>query len=662
VNVTPGQIAAVTLTIDGGSLVAPMLQNLTKVNENSYSGTVSFIPVGSGYTFLVQAWSAATPASVLYSGETTGVTIAEGQTAQVAVYLQQVDPTPELMLQVPVIAGLSASGTTIVPGTTVRVSVSAYSPVGNSLTYLWQSTCGTFASATQPATDWTSPVTAASCSLSVAVSDAVNGTSARAYLVVQPPPAGSAEIAASINTQPILTLTAVQHVVKSAGPPGLAVGITVDLVATLSDPDGDALRSTWQSACSGGTEPGTYGAATFTPSVNDAIVQFHHANPDARCTITISVTDGRGGWNQGVLQVSGPAAFASASGGERHTLAVRSDGTLWAWGFNGNGQLGDGTTVSRYSPVQIGSAFAAVAAGASHSLGLHDNGELWAWGENYYGQLGDGTTTASASPVLIGSGFAAIAAGAQHSLALRTDGTLWAWGHNAYGELGDDTYADHAAPAQIATGSTFASVAAGSNHGLAIRTDGTLWAWGRNDNGQIGDGTYNEAGVASPVLIGSGFSQASASGTHSAAVMADGTLWAWGYGGHGQLGDGTGVGRESPVLIGSGFVQVAAAAMHTAAVKTDGSMSATSPAAIAKYEPAVRPLRRTPPATYSAQRPDQRMHGDSEPEAWCSARAPRQGSGAAARGPAAPRARRRRPERCCTRRASAAVRGARRPG
>ncbi len=200
-------------------------------------------------------------------------------------------------------------------------------------------------------------------------------------------------------------------------------------------------------------------------------------------------------------------SWAKVAAGEYHTVAVKTDGTLWTWGWDGYGQLGDGdpsgtgttTSVSQPAPVLIGSGFAAVSAGTNHTVAVKQDGTLWAWGDNYYGQLGDGTATTRYVPAQIGSGFAAVSAGSYlHTVAVKADGTLWAWGFNSNGQLGDGTTAQRSSPVQI--GSGFVSAAAGSYHTEAVKADGTLWAWGSNYHGQLGDGTWTSRYV--PVYLG----------------------------------------------------------------------------------------------------------------------------------------------------------------
>jgi alpha-tubulin suppressor-like RCC1 family protein len=264
----------------------------------------------------------------------------------------------------------------------------------------------------------------------------------------------------------------------------------------------------------------------------------------------------------------GQNTYVKIAAGAVHSLALKTDGTLWAWGYNADGQLGDSTFVDKYAPVQIGAGYAAIAAGNSHSLALKTDGTLWAWGLNAYGQLGDGTIVNKNTPVLVGSGYAAISAGYRHSLALRTDGTLWTWGGNIEGQLGDGTLVDKHTPVQI--GSGYATIGAADYNSLALKTDGTLWAWGFNAYGQLGDGTQVDRNI--PVLIGSDYATIAAGSIHTLALKTDGTLWAWGFNGDGELGDGTVVNKFAPVQIGPGYSAISSGYVHSLALKTDGTL------------------------------------------------------------------------------------------
>ena len=179
---------------------------------------------------------------------------------------------------------------------------------------------------------------------------------------------------------------------------------------------------------------------------------------------------------------------------------------LYTWGENTWGQIGNGTSINHVNPNQIGAlndwAQIASHSGATHAIARKTNGTLWAWGAGTSGRLGDGSTVTKSSPVQIGalSDWAQVAAGSFHSLAVKTNGTLWAWGAGGSGRLGDGTTVSKSSPVQIGALSDWAQVAAGNIHSLAVKTNGTLWAWGGGGSGQLGDGSA--VSKSSPVQIG----------------------------------------------------------------------------------------------------------------------------------------------------------------
>ncbi len=285
------------------------------------------------------------------------------------------------------------------------------------------------------------------------------------------------------------------------------------------------------------------------------------------------------------LQVSIGNTYTAISAGRDHSLAIKTDGTLWAWGRNNSGQLGISNEVDKNTPVKIGEdTYIAISAGGDHSLAIKTDGTLWAWGGNSSGQLGDVTNTASSIPVpvSIGNTYTAISAGRDHSLAIKTDGTLWAWGLNNRGQLGISNQVDKNTPVQVGN-NTYTAISAGDNHSVAIKTDGTLWAWGHNSTAQLGLGNTQQR--TSPVQVGDAtYITISAGGSHSLAIRTGGTLWSWGYGENGALGLGNhNLDRyfTSPqqVSMGSTFATIAAGKDandggmgHSLAIRVDGML------------------------------------------------------------------------------------------
>ena len=226
--------------------------------------------------------------------------------------------------------------------------------------------------------------------------------------------------------------------------------------------------------------------------------------------------------------------------------AIQTDGTLWSWGYNGYGTLGQNNRTEYSSPVQIpGTTWSTVNSGYYAHIANKTDGTLWAWGYNGYGQIGnnDRISDGMSSPVQIpgttwsdnmGSGMSCF-------MAIKTDGTLWTWGRGDYGQLGHNSTASYSSPVQI-PGTTWRSISGGNEGAVgATKTDGTLWVWGRNSDGQLGQNSIASpanAGFSSPVQIpGTTWTSVVSSSTkYMMATKTDGTLWSWGYNQYGQLG------------------------------------------------------------------------------------------------------------------------------
>ena len=278
------------------------------------------------------------------------------------------------------------------------------------------------------------------------------------------------------------------------------------------------------------------------------------------------------------MRVVGLDGVVAVAAGGTLNLALLRDGTVWAWGRNDTGQLGDGTVTDRTAPARVNglSGVVAIAAGYDHGLAVKSDGSLWVWGGNDYGQLGDGTTTRSLVPVKARgmSGVVAVAAGPEFSLALKADGSAWAWGMNYTGQLGDGTTAFRDEPTEVSVVTRVTAIAAGEEHSLATSSDGTVWSWGNNSFGQLGDGSATHRAVPSALSGLAGVVAIAAGSFHSLAVTRDGVAYAWGKNEHGQLGDGSTVDRTEPVRVIelSDVVSVAAGREHSLAVKRDGTV------------------------------------------------------------------------------------------
>ncbi|HET7013378.1 MAG TPA: PASTA domain-containing protein [Streptosporangiaceae bacterium] len=278
-------------------------------------------------------------------------------------------------------------------------------------------------------------------------------------------------------------------------------------------------------------------------------------------------------------QISGLTNVQQVAEGQVFGAALLGDGTVDTWGYDGDGELGDGRIASDYrlnpAPVPGLTGVIQIAAGYQHVLALKSDGTVWAWGYNAFRELGDGTTTDRATPFQIPglTGITQISASYYDSMARASDGSVWAWGHNGFGELGDGTTTNRATPVKLPGLSGVAQVSAGYEHGLAVKSDGTVWAWGNNALGQLGIGTT--ANHASPVQVPglTGVTQVAAGQTHSLAVGPGGSVWAWGDDTASGLGDGATTEQKSPISIGlTGIIQIAAGVNQGAAVTSNGAL------------------------------------------------------------------------------------------
>jgi len=300
------------------------------------------------------------------------------------------------------------------------------------------------------------------------------------------------------------------------------------------------------------------------------------------------------GYNSAVSRSSpgttavGGTTWDEVSTSTAHMLAVKNDGTLWTWGRNVAGQLGTGNVTSRSSPGTtagaalngISDAWKTVSAGGDSSAAIKNDGTLWTWGLNTAGMLGDGTTTSRSSPgTTAGAGtnwvlvaLANDAAGLGFGAAVKSDGTLWTWGNNSKFQLGNGTTTDRSSPGTVAGGgTTWKQVSCGVDHAVALKTNGTLWTWGANGNGETGNGAAEVSRSSPNTTAGGGnnWKYVNAAFQISAGIKTDGTLWTWGRNVAGELGVGDTTNRSSPTQVSGSLLNWESVAMGSAS--TNGS-------------------------------------------------------------------------------------------
>jgi alpha-tubulin suppressor-like RCC1 family protein len=285
-----------------------------------------------------------------------------------------------------------------------------------------------------------------------------------------------------------------------------------------------------------------------------------------------------------VREITSSTNWCQGSIGYRDSSAIKTDGSLWSWGQNKCGALGDTTTTSRSSPVReitSSSNWCQGSVGFSRIVGIKTDGTLWNWGWNFCGALGDLTWTTRTSPIReISSSttWCRVSAGLFHTAALKTDGSLWAWGGtNSFGQLGNNSSIGRCSPVRdITSSTTWCQISAGWYHTTAIKTDGTLWTWGYNGCGRLGDNTVvTRSSPVREITSSSTWCRVSGGQTHTVGLKTDGSLWAWGNGAYGGIGNNSVTNTSSPVreiTSSSTWCTVSAGLNHTAAVKTDGTL------------------------------------------------------------------------------------------
>lgn len=386
------------------------------------------------------------------------------------------------------------------------------------------------------------------------------------------------------STTPTTTVTASATTLKSISvtpaTPSVAEGATIQLVATGTYGDGKQAAITKDITWSSSSD--TY-ATVFTSGL-----------VTGKSMGSAAITATSGGISASVaINVTGP--YVRAIGGAGHSTTLKADGTLWSWGKNNYGQLGDNSTVDRPTMVAISTDFkdwANFAAGDFHTMATRKDGSLWGWGFNQSGQIGNKTNIDQLVPVQIGTDktWVTIKAGATHTLAVKKDGTLWAWGRNDQSQLGDKTTVDKNNPTQVLLGATAATtdaqwttVSAGQAFSVARKNTGVVYTWGANDKGQLGRGDTTSVAAATNIptivpLASSDFTALviAAGGSHVLAIGQNGAIYAWGLNSSGQLGTGNYTDATEPTRLepnsSDNWSSIAAGRSHSLGIKSDGSL------------------------------------------------------------------------------------------
>ena len=341
-------------------------------------------------------------------------------------------------------------------------------------------------------------------------------------------------------------------------------------------------RSAAARALAGATMAGL--AVSLAAGAVPALAAQHQGGPAASHSRTVGT-----GQHMAIGRIGPGAPWAHVAVGSYHTCGIRTDGTLWCWGFNDFGELGLGSHINQDRPQQVttpaAGGWASVTAGIYYTCATRTDGTAWCWGFNDFGELGLGNESSQDLPRQVTApargGWTSVSASGDETCATRTGGTLWCWGYNFYGQLGLGNHTNQDRPQQVTTPavSGWAAVTAGGEHTCATRTGGTLWCWGYNDVGQLGIGSHaaqdRPQQVTTPAA--GGWTSVTASYVHTCATRAGGTLWCWGWDWYGQLGIGSHTNQDRPQqvttpAVGGWTSMTALGYAHTCAIRTGGTL------------------------------------------------------------------------------------------
>jgi alpha-tubulin suppressor-like RCC1 family protein len=315
-----------------------------------------------------------------------------------------------------------------------------------------------------------------------------------------------------------------------------------------------------------------------------------------------------------VTTFAGGTNWKQVSSGGSFTAAIKTDGTLWTWGYGNSGRLGNNQTTNRSTPVTTfagGNNWKQVSSGFGSTAAIKTDGTLWTWGSGTLGVLGNNQATDRSTPVTTfagGTDWKQVSAGGAYTAAIKTDGTLWTWGGGSSGQIGNNATTNVSTPVTtFAGGNNWKQVSSGSNHTAAIKTDGTLWTWGSGGEsfgGQLGNAQVtNRSTPVTTFAGGNNWKQVSCGNGHTAAIKTDGILWTWGFENGGKLGNGVTTGRIStPVTTfagGNNWKQVSCGSQTTTAIKTDGTLWTWGSGSVGRLGNNQTTSRSTPVTTFA---------------------------------------------------------------
>ncbi len=561
--------------------------NMTVVSGGTQAN-LSAVVVGTGTFSNAVTWSissgvgsllATTGSPVIFSVPSTapnGTTVVRATSNQDSSKFGEVSLTITAAAPGVTAVTISAASTTVLPATNTMLTanVTGIAPFGNAVTWsIVSGTAGGLSATTGSEVDFQTPGSGSINEGTVVIKATSNA---------DPTKFGTITMTVQAASITGLTLSAQKTVLNPSG--------TTQLTATVTSSGGQFQFSSavnWKIENDGiGTlSSGGNGSLAFNSGTDSLTNTYTAPASSFGRVVRITASSVQDPTKKQTIFVSVNPNKASISGGQHHSLALKSDNTVLAWGEGAFGQLGTSNLNNSPTPVAVSGAkntnIVAVSAGGFFSLALKNDGSLISWGDNTYGQLGNnlqGFINSTTIPVDVGVTFkfTSIATGTNHSLALGDDGKVYSWGDNRKKQLGN-TVPNNTTPTEIPGTSNTIAIAAGTNHSLALKSDGTVLAWGDDEFGQLGDNATSASSFTPVTVLGATNIVAIAAGRfHSLALKSDSTLLAWGGNFSGEIGDGSSTDRFTPVAVGgsnsNNIVAIAAGLNHSVALRKDGTV------------------------------------------------------------------------------------------